>query len=128
MNGIATWHVALGVGGLLLLLLVWHVHRSKSAFDFADLLIDPVTNRASLANVTLIFFAALSAWVVVDRELRNLPAVDTILIAVLGIFVAGKAVAAVTNAFKTSDGPTTVRETREITVPAGTDANGTTKP
>lgn len=111
-----SWQIALAGGGLVVLSGIWAAQKSKHPFDIRDVLMDPTTNKASLNNCTLALFALLSMWLVVDRELRDLPGVDTILLGVLGIFVVGRGATQAVNAFKAGQpGPTTITETIERT-------------
>jgi hypothetical protein len=79
----------------------WHLDRDNR-YDLRDLLLDTVTNRASLDKHILVGFAALSGWVVVVRQLAG-KEVETLLLGVLGVFVVQRAAGAAINAYSTRD-------------------------
>lgn len=121
------WQIALGVGGIALLIFLWSAQKSRHPFDIRDVLMDPATGKASLNALIIAVFALLSCWVVVDRELQLTTDVPTVLLGVLGVFVTGRAVAQGINAFKPSpDVGVTTRElvTRDTTttLPLATEA------
>lgn len=89
-----------GAGLLLLLIGIWAAQRSRHPFDIRDALMDGATGKASLNALILVTFAALSAWVVIDRENDGKDDVGGILATVLGIFVGGRVVAQGISAFK----------------------------
>lgn len=123
-----SWQIALGVGGLVVLVGLWAAQRSKHPFDIRDVLMDPATGKASLNSLLIAMMGGLSIWLVVDRELgggRPDDGVAALLPTILGVFVGGRVLAQGINAFKAGQpGPTTLSETteRSITVPAGGDA------
>lgn len=81
------------INGLLLILILcgaWMMYRYNKLnkeYNVVDLLIGG-DGRASVGNHIQLGFAALSMWVVVDRELRGKDDVSTILLGVLGVFIA----------------------------------------
>ena len=88
--GEMTWTHALliALSGYAAVMLV-KLHRSGSAFNLTDLLLDHRTGKASVDNFVLLLMAAMSAWVVVDRS-NNGKDVETLLLGVLGIFVVAR--------------------------------------
>lgn len=121
--------IALAAGVILLLLLVWSAQRSKHAFDWKDMLMDPTTNKASLNAGILALMAMMALWVCVQRSSDGKD-VDTLVLGVLGIFVTGRLGAQGIAAFKRApDAGSTVEETVRKTVvtaqappPAASDA------
>lgn len=99
-----TWtDIALVLGGAwaAVVLIRWHLDRSNR-YDLRDLLLDTVTNKASLDKHIIVAFAALSGWVVVVRQLAG-KEVETLLLGVLGVFVVQRAAGAAINAYSTRD-------------------------
>lgn len=67
--------------------LIWRVQKDpEQPYDIVDILLDPVTRKASLDKHVLLLMTMLSAWVVVVLTLKDKP-VETLLLGVLGIFV-----------------------------------------
>lgn len=116
-----SWQIALGVGGLVVLVGLWAAQRSKHPFDIRDVLMDPATGKASLNSLLIAMMGGLSIWLVVDRELgggRPDDGVAALLPTILGVFVGGRVLAQGISAYKaTQPGPTTVTESRSITIP-----------
>lgn len=113
------------VNALLLLLLVggvWMIYRYNKLnerYNVVDMLIGG-DGRASVGNHIQLSFAALSMWVVVDRELAGKDDVSTILLGVLGVFVAKQAATQITEAMNKPTEPistttTTTTEHKEET-------------
>jgi uncharacterized membrane protein len=99
-----TWtNIALLIGAAVAVAVLfrWHLDRDNR-YDLRDLLLDTVTNRASLDKHILVGFAALSGWVVVVRQLAG-KEVETLLLGVLGVFVVQRAAGAAINAYSTRD-------------------------
>lgn len=96
------------VGALILLALLWWAQSAKDhPFDIRDVLMDQSTGKASLNALILLAMAALSSWVVVDRQNDGSDDVTTLLLGVLGIFVAGRVGAQVVATLKPQEPATT---------------------
>lgn len=95
-----SWALITLVAGLLICLVaVWRLNADKaSPYFFRDLLLDTVTNRASLDKHILVFFAALAAWYIMVRTLDG-QEVEAALLGVLGIFVLQRGAGAAINAY-----------------------------
>ncbi len=123
-------NIALTVGAIAVLCLLWAMQRSGHAFDIRDALMDSATGKASLNAIILFGMALLSAWVVVDRENDGKDDVGSILLGVLGIFVTGRVLAQGVSAFKPTDeakrvtDTTTVTSTTEVVKPPPTGYQG----
>lgn len=97
--------VTLAIGVLICAVMIWRLNRSdENQYFFRDLLLDTVTNRASLDKHILLFFACLAAWYVMVRTLDGKDA-DAALLGVLGIFVVQRGAGAAINAFSKKDPP-----------------------
>jgi predicted histidine transporter YuiF (NhaC family) len=97
--------ITLSVGLVLAIVMVWVLNRDKtSPYYVRDLLLDTVTNRASLDKHILLFFALLAAWYIMVRTLDG-KEVEGALLGVLGIFVVQRGAGAAINAFGRKDGP-----------------------
>jgi predicted histidine transporter YuiF (NhaC family) len=97
--------VTLAVGLVICLAIVWKLNRDESNQYFVrDLLLDTVTNRASLDKHILLFFACLAAWYIMVRTLDG-KEVEGALLGVLGIFVVQRGAGMVANAYATRKDP-----------------------
>lgn len=114
------WHGALIAGALLAFLLLYRVQKSRHAFDWRDLLIDPATGKASLNAVAIAAMLFLTLWVIVDRELGGGRAEDGVagmLATGLATFVVGRLGAQGIAAFKpTPDSGVVSKTMTETTV------------
>ncbi len=116
------------VNALLLILLLgfawmmYRFNRNNKNYNVVDILTDPL-GRASLTNHILAAFAALSIWVVVDREMDGKDDVSTILLGVLAVFVTKQAATQITDIINKPTEPisttttTTTEHKEETTVP-----------
>lgn len=102
------------INGLLFIMLlcfVWMVVRFNNSdgntYNIVDILMG-ANNRASMQNHVLVGMAMLSGWVIIDREMDGRDDVGTILLGVLGIFVAGKTATTITDIIKKPDAPSQV--------------------
>lgn len=77
--------VAFMCGGLVLVWVMYQWNAGDTAYDVKDLLM--TDGKANLEKHIIAGFALLSIWVVVQQALANKP-VETLLLGVLGIFVA----------------------------------------
>jgi hypothetical protein len=97
-----------GFLGILVLGFLWMMYRfnraNGNAYNIVDILMGP-GNRASLTNHILLWFAGLSSWVVIDRELKGKDDVSTILLGVLGVFILQKTANIVTDIINRPDSP-----------------------
>ena len=91
--------ITLAVGLVLCLAVVWKLNRDDSnPYYVRDLLLDTVTNRASLDKHILLFFACLAAWYIMVRTLDG-KEVEGALLGVLGIFVVQRGAGMAANAY-----------------------------
>jgi hypothetical protein len=117
-----------GLLGILVLAFIWMMYRfnksNKNKYNIVDILMGP-GNRASLTNHILLWFAGLSSWVVIDRELKGKDDISTILLGVLGVFVLQKTANIVTDLMnKPEVGTATATETSVVT----TETKATVRP
>jgi hypothetical protein len=87
-----TWtNIVLVISALLVILLLarWHADK-RNPYDVRDLLMDHTTGKAGIDKHILLWFAGLSGWVVVSRQLAGKD-VETLLLGVLGIFILQRA-------------------------------------
>ncbi len=109
------------VNALLLVLalgfawMMFRFNRSNRQYNIIDMLIGS-DGRASTINHIQWLFALLSIWVVIDRELKGKDDVSTILLGVLGIFVAKQAATQITEVVNRPDAPSTTTSKIETTV------------
>lgn len=87
-----TWtNAILLIAGLLFIMLLarWHADK-RNPYDVRDLLMDQTTRKAALDKHIMLWFAALSGWVVVSRQLDG-KEVETLLLGVLAVFIVNRA-------------------------------------
>jgi predicted histidine transporter YuiF (NhaC family) len=97
--------ITLAIGLVIGIFLVWKLNRDvNNPYYLRDLLLDTVTNRASLDKHILLFFALLAAWYVMVRTLDG-KEVESALLGVLGIFVVQRGASAAINAYSRKDDP-----------------------
>lgn len=96
--------------------LLYRLNKQDARFDVADLLIDQQTQKASGSQIIVLSMAVLSGWVVVTLTQHDKP-VETILLGVLGIFVAGKALTSIWGKTPPDTTSTTVTQTTATTPP-----------
>ncbi len=95
MYGISWVNVALIIAFIVVIRIIWKLEKDpNNRFDVVDLFLDQRTNKASSSAIIVMVMAGMSVWAVVTLIQRDKP-VETILLGVLGIFVAGKAVTSV---------------------------------
>jgi hypothetical protein len=82
------------LGLVYLVFLIYRMHTGASNFKLDDLFLNDSTRRADLQKIVVAAMAGLSVWVIIHLVNSDKP-VETILLGVLGIFVAGRAVTAV---------------------------------
>jgi len=99
--GQMSWvHALLFAMILYFVLALRHAHcADDNHFSLADALTDSRTGKASLDNIILLGMAIMAAWVVVDRS-NSGREVESLLVLVLGVFVAGREVRRGINAWK----------------------------
>lgn len=91
--------LTLAIGLVFCLAVVWKLNRDQaSPYYVRDLLLDTLTNRASLDKHILLFFACLAAWYIMVRTLDG-KEVEGALLGVLGIFVVQRGTSAAINAY-----------------------------
>lgn len=91
--------ITLAIGLVVVLVCVWRLNRDRdNQYYLRDLLLDTVTNRASLDKHILLFFALLAAWYIIVRTLDG-KEVEAALLGVLGIFVVQRGAGAAINAY-----------------------------
>ena len=97
--------ITLAIGLVICIVAIWKLNRDQSSpYYFRDLLLDTVSNRASLDKHILLFFAALAAWYVMVRTLDG-KEVEGALLGVLGIFVVQRGTSAAINAYASRNDP-----------------------
>lgn len=97
--------VTMAIGLAVVLVCVWRLNRDEgSPYYIRDLLLDTVTNRASLDKHILLFFALLAAWYIIVRTLDG-KEVEAALLGVLGIFVVQRGAGAAINAYSAKRQP-----------------------
>jgi flagellar biogenesis protein FliO len=90
-----TWsNMFLTLAFIFAIYLLYRLNKDDARFDIADLFIDQGTQKASGSQIIVLSMAILSGWVVVTLTSRDKP-VETILLGVLGIFVAGRTITSV---------------------------------
>jgi hypothetical protein len=95
----------LGLGMVVFFWMMYRFNRANgNSYNVVDLLMGP-NGRASMTNHILLAMAVLSCWTVIDRELKGKDDVSTILLGVLGIFVAQKTATIVTDILNRPDQP-----------------------
>jgi uncharacterized membrane protein YbjE (DUF340 family) len=112
-----TWgNIFLTLAFIFAIYLLYRLNKDDARFDIADLFIDQGTQKASGSQIIVLSMAILSGWVVVTLTNRDKP-VETILLGVLGIFVAGKALTAIWGKTPPDTTTTTVSQTTAVTPP-----------
>ena len=101
----ASLYVILGLAIAGALYLLWRFHVGDSSYDFADLLLDHTTGKASLDKHILAAMAVLAAWVVVIRTWQGKD-VDTLLLGVLAVFVVQRGATKLIDTMGTKQGGT----------------------
>ncbi len=84
-----------------IVVLIWFHLRRGNTFIFSDLLIDPVTKKASIEAIVTLFFAILSAWYVVIKTMN--PAAGNVgpeLVQILMVFLVYRGVKQGIQAYK----------------------------
>lgn len=91
-RAVAMWASAVA-GVAFILALIWRTDKRVAEFRIVDLVLEGEPPKASVSKLILLVFAGLSVWVVVLSVLDNKidPAVSSLLLGVLGIFVLGRA-------------------------------------
>jgi xanthosine utilization system XapX-like protein len=81
--------VSAAAGIAFFLISIYRINKSDSRFLIVDLIMEGDPPKASLNKLTIIVFAALSVWAVINAVLDNKidPIVVNLLLGVLGIFV-----------------------------------------
>lgn len=91
-----TFWILFGLAIVMLVLITLHV-RSVNDYDFFDLLMSGTPRKSDLDKHILVGFALLSVWYVImlslDVDDRIPERVDSLLLGVLGFFIAGRAAA-----------------------------------
>ena len=110
-------NIFLTVALIFAVYLLYRLNRTDARFDITDLFIDQTTGKASGSQLIVLSMAVLSGWVVVTLTSRDKP-VETILLGVLGIFVAGKALTSIWGKTPPDTTTTTLQQTTTQTPPA----------
>ncbi len=101
---------------ILILCFIWMMYRfnrNNREYNVVDMLMGS-DGRASTTNHIYWAFALLSMWVVVDRELKSKDDISTILLGVLGIFVAKQAATQIAETMNKPDAPSTTTSERTV--------------
>ncbi len=109
-------NIFLTVAFIFAIYLLYRLNRTDARFDITDLFIDQSTGKASGSQLIVLAMAVLSGWVVVTLTSRDKP-VETILLGVLGIFVAGKALTSIWGKPPPDTTTTTLQQTTTVQAP-----------
>jgi len=97
--------LALAVMLAFVCFVMWRFQLDKAnPYDFKDILLDPLTHKASLDKHVLSLMAMLAAWAVIGMVMAGKD-IETLLLGVLGIFVLQRGVRETVTTLKGTDPP-----------------------